>query len=252
MKKVLVLAHRGYRAKFPENSLLAFKKGFEFGADGLECDVQKTKDGKYVIIHDGTVDRTAKNGRTGEVGSMSFRQIRSVDLGSSQKIPELEEFLKAIPSGKFVNIELKDETLTPADCPELCAIILKYIERQRLLVSSFDHSLLPYFKTQKVDIGLLIGEEHAHLGVTGLIRRVIQMKPQSMNLPIQLFKKAGKIPAVAMIRIFRLFGAKIIFWTVNTEDEFRNVFAYGDGIITDQVEFIRARVDESESDHVMR
>ena len=125
MKKVKVLAHRGYRAKFPENSLLSFKKGFEFGADGLECDVQRTKDGKYVIIHDGTIDRTAKDKKKGTVGKMTLKQLKAVDLGSRQSIPELNTFLKAIPEGKYVNMELKDETLTPEYGEELCDIFLK-------------------------------------------------------------------------------------------------------------------------------
>ena len=47
-----LLAHRGYSAKYPENTLLAFKKAFEKKADGIECDLQKSKDNKFVIIHD--------------------------------------------------------------------------------------------------------------------------------------------------------------------------------------------------------
>jgi len=244
MKKVKVLAHRGYRAKFPENSLLAFKKGFEFGADGLECDVQRTKDGKYVIIHDGTIDRTAKDKKKGIVGKMTLKQLKTVDLGKGQSIPEVNAFLKSIPDGKYVNMELKDETLTPEFCPELCDIFLTYIKPENLLVSSFEHSLLPYFKTRNVEIGLLIGSEHMKLGFFGLIKRVRTMRPAYMNLPVQMFEKVGVIPSKILISIFRLLGAKIAFWTVNSDKEFRHAFASGDVIITDEVEFILNKIKE--------
>ena len=51
-------AHRGFSGKYPENTMLAFEKAIEIGADGAELDVQLTKDGEVVIIHDETIDRT--------------------------------------------------------------------------------------------------------------------------------------------------------------------------------------------------
>ena len=51
-------AHRGFSGKYPENTILAFQKAIEVGADGIELDVQLTKDGEVVIIHDETIDRT--------------------------------------------------------------------------------------------------------------------------------------------------------------------------------------------------
>ncbi len=51
-------AHRGFSGKYPENTMLAFEKAVEAGADGIELDVQLTKDGEIVIIHDETIDRT--------------------------------------------------------------------------------------------------------------------------------------------------------------------------------------------------
>ena len=53
-----IYGHRGYSGKYPENTMLAFRKAAEAGCDGIELDVQLTKDGKLVVIHDETVDRT--------------------------------------------------------------------------------------------------------------------------------------------------------------------------------------------------
>lgn len=237
-KNIKVLAHRGYRAKYPENSLLSFRKGFEYGADGLECDVQKTKDGYFVIIHDETIDRTARNKKKGIVGKMTLEKIKTVDLGKKQKIPELNEFLASIPKGKFVNMELKDETLVPSDGPELLEIFLKHIKKENLLVSSFDHSLLDYFRDQRIPIGLLLNETHFNLGFAGILKRVIKYRPAYMNLPVKMFYKIGRVPARIIISIFRLMGCGIALWTVNSREDLEYIYSFSDIIMTDHVEFI--------------
>ena len=64
MTMTKLFGHRGYSGKYPENTLLAFQKAIEAGADGIELDVQFSKDGKLVVIHDETLDRTT----TGKAG----------------------------------------------------------------------------------------------------------------------------------------------------------------------------------------
>lgn len=246
MKKPLVLAHRGYREKYPENTLLAFRKGFEAGADGLECDVQKTADGYYVIIHDETIDRTATDGSRGSVGAMTLASLKTADLGRGERIPELSEFLEILPEGKFINIELKDETLTKDDMPELCGKILSNIGSRELLISSFDHSLLRYFAKRKVRTGFLIGTETRNVCILRLIARIAWMRPCSMNLPIDMFSAFGNRPARILLCLFRVLGMKIFFWTVNTREQFENAYRYGDVIITDRVEEILEMVREKE------
>ena len=70
-------AHRGFSGKYPENTMLAFKKALEAGADGIELDVQMTKDGQVVVIHDEKVDRTT-NG-TGLVRDYTLEELRKLD-----------------------------------------------------------------------------------------------------------------------------------------------------------------------------
>ena len=59
---IYVAAHRGWKTKYPENTIPAFRAAMELGVDQLECDVRVTLDGELVVIHDATVDRTT-NGR---------------------------------------------------------------------------------------------------------------------------------------------------------------------------------------------
>jgi glycerophosphoryl diester phosphodiesterase len=115
---MLILGHRGASADAPENTLAAFNRAFELGADGIELDVTLTKDDVPVVIHDDKVDRTT-NGR-GLVKEMTLDQIKQLDAGAwfgekyrDEKIPTLAETLNAIGSRGLVNIELKTAALRP-------------------------------------------------------------------------------------------------------------------------------------------
>ncbi len=231
-KEVKVLGHRGYRAKYPENTLLSFSKAFAAGADGIECDVQKCGDGHYIIIHDDTIDRIS--GQSGSVADMKLNVLQEVDIGG-QSIPELEEFLNFLPPDKIINIELKEETLTTADCSIICDLLLKYLDRKNLLVSSFDHTLLPYFKEHQVTIGMLLGEKHLGLGFLNISRNILKINPEYLNLPIDIFKHINKYQVYLMISLLKAFKKKIVFWTVNTDQQFALIAGIADIIITDDV-----------------
>ncbi len=106
-------AHRGDIAKAPENTLPAIRLAVEKGAPQIEFDVQTTRDGHLVIMHDGTVDRTT-NG-SGKVSELTFEEIRALDAGSwfqpefkGVGVPTLEEVLKEIPETLLCNVHLKD------------------------------------------------------------------------------------------------------------------------------------------------
>ena len=240
--EVKVLGHRGYRAKYPENTLLAFDKAFEAGAHGIECDVQKCRDGYYIIIHDDKIDSVSD--QSGRVADMTLSDLKKVNVGDSQRIPELEEFLKFLPADKFINIELKEETLTTDDCPVICDMLLKYLDRKNLIVSSFEHTLLPYFKERQVTIGMLLGEKHLGVGIINIIRRIIKIKPEYLNLPVDIFDHKNKYLVYFMIWLLKAFKKKIVFWTVNTDRQFDLIAGVADVIITDDVSGILKRVNQ--------
>ncbi|HID07521.1 MAG TPA: glycerophosphodiester phosphodiesterase, partial [Armatimonadetes bacterium] len=76
----IVIGHRGFSARYPENTLLSFRKAVELGVDGVELDVRLSKDGMAVLMHDATVDRTT-NG-IGAVADLTWEQLRTLDAGS--------------------------------------------------------------------------------------------------------------------------------------------------------------------------
>ena len=75
---IRVQAHRGASAMRPENTLPAFRRAIEFGADGIECDIHLTTDGQYVVCHDNEIDRTS-NG-TGKLSEMTAAEARGYDF----------------------------------------------------------------------------------------------------------------------------------------------------------------------------
>ncbi|MCR5272733.1 MAG: glycerophosphodiester phosphodiesterase [Lachnospiraceae bacterium] len=112
-KRTLVWGHRGASGYAPENTLDSFEKAIELDADGVELDVQLTKDGEIVVIHDETVDRVS--GAKGYVKDTNFDDIRKLDVSlpikdyaKRTRIPTLEEVLNLIKGTKLtINIELK-------------------------------------------------------------------------------------------------------------------------------------------------
>lgn len=112
-----IIAHRGSKGTHPENTLVAFKEAIECGAEGIELDVQFTKDGELVVIHDNKVDRTT-NG-TGEIISFTLKELKALDAGSwfsaqfkEERIPTFSEVLEVLVQEEFkglLNIELKTD-----------------------------------------------------------------------------------------------------------------------------------------------
>lgn len=106
-------AHRGDKACAPENTLAAIRLAVEKGAPQIEFDVQTTRDGRLVIMHDGTVDRTTDG--TGKVSELTFEEIRALDAGSwfgsefkGEQVPTLREVLEEIPKTILCNVHLKN------------------------------------------------------------------------------------------------------------------------------------------------
>ena len=109
-----ISAHRGENVVHPENTLPAFREAIRLGAQQIEFDVQRTKDGRLVIMHDLTVDRTTDG--EGLVSEMTFEQIRKLDSGikkdakfAGSQVPTFEEVLDLMPDNVWLNVHMKDD-----------------------------------------------------------------------------------------------------------------------------------------------
>lgn len=229
-----MLGHRGFRALYPENTLLAFHKAWASGADGVECDIQKTADGRYVVIHDAATDRVT--GVKREIARTALEDLRRLDFGSGERIPELSELLDVIPSGSYLDLELKAETLTSDDSGPIADILDARMQRGNLMVSSFDPQLLLPFRTRGFTVGFLVGEETIDRGVGAAVRALLRLRPQYLNLPIQLVERLGAGCASLLLGLLRVMGFSLLFWTVNTDEQAARVVRAARMIVTDQVD----------------
>jgi len=117
MRNWLRVAHRGASGYAPENTLAAFRRAVELGADAIEMDIHLTADGHVVVLHDATLDRTTN--RTGAVADLSLAEVLAADAGSSfdpvfagERIPTLHDVFDAIPKGVLLVLEIKAEQAT--------------------------------------------------------------------------------------------------------------------------------------------
>lgn len=141
-----VYAHRGYSGKYPENTMLAFQEASLTGCDGIELDVQLTKDGQVVIIHDETLDRTTDG--TGFVRDYTLEELKRFNAAASwngvhgfQAIPSFEEYCQWVqPLALVTDIEIKSGNYYYEGLEEkTLALIWKYGLERKVFFSSFNH-----------------------------------------------------------------------------------------------------------------
>jgi len=244
-KKILVLGHRGYRKKFPENTLLAFSKAFESGADGIECDVQKSSDGVYFIFHDVALNRMT--GFNGDIGSENSVKLKTLHIEKNESIPDIDSFLDSLPADKLVNIELKEETLTVKDS---LAIIEKLNEKKmksNILISSFKHELLPPFKKSGFKTGMLFETDMIKKHPLKQIFSMLRYRPWSLNPPVWMFTGDLQFLIKLFVIAAKILRIKFAFWTVNNKEQFDAVKHFAYAVITDDVEeMVKLRDDNRE------
>lgn len=149
--KTKIIGHRGGVKGYPENTLSAFKKAVEVGADGVEFDVQLTKDGEVVVIHDELINRTmnqtgfVKDYTLSELKEMEIRDPKSNNL-VNQKIPTLQEVLEVVQDLEIINIELKNFLEYPDLETKILKIIKEFQIKDKVIISSYNHMSLQKFK----------------------------------------------------------------------------------------------------------
>ena len=104
-----IVGHRGASAHAPENTLAAFRRALEDGAQLLECDVHLSADGQVVVMHDETVDRTAAPDsplRTGAISDLTRAQLDAVLLADGERVPSLAELLEMTTAPLFIEVKV--------------------------------------------------------------------------------------------------------------------------------------------------
>ena len=151
-----IFGHRGYSGKYPENTLKAFEMAVEMGADGIELDVQMSKDGQLVVIHDEMIDRTS-NGK-GWVKDYTYEELLTFNFNQLypemgwMKIPLLSEVYELIkPTDLMINVELKTGIVFYPIEEKVLALTKEYGLEDRVIYSSFNHESILKIKELKKD-----------------------------------------------------------------------------------------------------
>ncbi len=214
-----IFAHRGASGYAPENTLPAFEMAEKQGADGIELDVQLTKDGEVVVIHDEKIDRTGTG--KGYVRDYTLRELKDLSFHNQMeqyqgvKLPTLREVLELVKPGKMeVNIELKTGIFWYPGIEEKTMKIVKDMGMAgRVVYSSFNH-----YSVQKVrsldaqaetaylfsDVICDVEKYAEKTGVNGL-------HPAVYHLYMSDFMKR-----------YRDSGLKVRVWTVNRESDMKS------------------------------
>ena len=247
--RVLNFAHRGASHDAPQNTLAAFRLAREMGADGVELDVQVSRDGEAVVIHDFTVDATTDG--QGRVADKTLAELKELDAGSwfderfaGQRIPTLQEVIIEVGHQLLLNIELKTKGFgNPALVAEVVRLIEDHNLVHRVIVSSFNPFALRRVKklNHRIPTGLLYHFDlPAHL-IRALL--VFLADPDALHPEKHLISQE-------YVDWARERGYRVNVWTVDEPAEMERLIALGvDGIITNRPDVLRG-ILEIGGDHV--
>ena len=224
MKRTLVWAHRGASGYAPENTLEAFQKAVELGADGIELDVQMTKDGQLVVIHDETVDRTSYS--KGWVKDYLYEDLKKLNVNrnfpeyGTVGIPTLEEvYLLIRPTGLRINTEIKTGIVFYEGIEEKAVALAAWLGmEERIVYSSFNHRSVMRIKEFAPQAETAFLYEDGFLDMPEYASRhgVRALHPALYNLQYPGF-----------LEECRRRDIKIRTWTVNEPEHMKLVCGYG-------------------------
>jgi glycerophosphoryl diester phosphodiesterase len=230
--KSQIWAHRGASFYAPENTLEAFDIAVKQKADGIELDVQLSKDGELVVIHDETIDRVSDG--TGFVKDYNLNELKKFNFGKLfphfgfSAIPALEEVYRLLkPTDLIINVELKTGIIFYKGIEEkLIKLAKKMNMEDRIIYSSFNHySLLKLREIKKdVKIGLLVSDLYVDILDYAVKLGADALHPIGYMLKLPGFIEESKAK-----------NMKLHVWTVDDDEEIRLLNAQGiDAIITNK------------------
>ena len=244
-------AHRGASLRAPENTLEAFRLAVLSGAGGLELDVHMTSDGRVVVIHDDSVDRTTEG--TGLVRRMTLHEVQSFDAGyrftpdggntytyrgRGVRVPELGEVLREFPGHK-VNIDVKEEqpgveaalleTIKDAgagDCVLVVSEMPAVVERVRELsgnsisTGAFRQEIRDFYRMSRLRLEFLVRPPY-----------------DALQVPVEYGGR--EVVTSRFVKAAHNRGVRVDVWTIDDLDEMRRLLELGaDVIMTNRPEVL--------------
>jgi glycerophosphoryl diester phosphodiesterase len=241
----LVMAHRGGKGLWPENTLYAFDQAVALGVDVLEMDIHRTADGVLLVLHDDSVDRTTDG--TGPVDALSLEEVKALDAGydwtpddgqtfpyrgQGITVPTLEEVFAAYPAMPM-NIEIKPDE--PSFAAPLCQLIRDYGVADRVLIASFHADAIQAFRQECPEVATTAAEsEVIPLFVLGKVFLEGVYSPRTEAVQVPEYQAGLRVLTPRFVDAAHRRGLQVHAWTINDADDMRRLLDLGlDGIITD-------------------
>ncbi|MHB0912909.1 MAG: glycerophosphodiester phosphodiesterase [Armatimonadota bacterium] len=214
------IAHRGFSAAAPENTLAAFRMAIEAGAEFMECDARRAADG-LAVIHDATVDRTTDG--SGPVADLTLRELAALDAGSwfapefaAEGIPSLAEVLDLAKDRITLIVEIKEEG-TEDEVVRMVrergmmgqVIFVSFFEKVGMRLPDLPFGLLVYREEP-------VGEEEA-----------VRMADEAANVNAVMLGANYKSVTPALVRACHAANMRAMAWTVDDLDEMRRLAEMG-------------------------
>jgi len=223
-----IVAHRGWSGKAPENTMAAFELAASDPRIGwIELDVQLSKDGVPVVIHDFTLKRTT--GAAGRVKDYTFAELEKLDCGSwfsknfaGERIPSLEQVLLAMKDQVKLNIELKTAIdLYPGLEKTVTDLIRSYSWTNNVVLTSFDHYAVQ--RARIIDPSI-----HTGLILSGL---PMMVKEQLRFTGASMLSMDYRFLSAAFVHDILASGIDLMAWTVNDPEAIRSMLAMDEGLM---------------------
>ncbi len=240
-QKPIIISHRGASGEAPENTLASIIRAKELNTDMIEIDVHLSKDGKLVIMHDYSVDRTTN--AKGKIKELEYEYLRTLDAGSwfaeefaGERILNLDEVMTVLHGDWKLLIEIKSP---PENTTEIEKLVIEHIQRHQAhewcIIQSFDSQVLDNvrFFDPKIEVHkLVVGNiPILPLHYDTKLRWGSIMKYSQYDAINPHYKFIGK----SKIKRIQKRGQKVYSWTINKDKHILKMAAKGvDGIITNE------------------
>ena len=244
-----IIAHRGASHDAPENTLASVNLAWRQHADAVEIDVQFSKDGKLVVIHDNSTRRTGRVNK--KVSEQTLSELRRLDVGrwrgrtwSGQRIPTLDEVLATVPHGKRLYVELK---CGPDGLAEFIRIARGSVnQRPPLVAIGFSRQMMTQLKAQMPELEVCWISKFRRSWKTGRWTpgaAELIAAAQASGLDGVDLDASGPVNA-ALVNPLKAAGLKVCVWTVDTPARARKLIAAGvDGITTNRPGWLIEKLD---------
>lgn len=231
----LVFAHRGGAKLAPENTIEAFDRGLDAGADGLELDVRLSGDGEVVVMHDPTIDRTTR--RRGPVSRYTAAELAEVN------VPKLSDVLQRYRDAALI-VELKEPAIRLASA--VVDLICHHDAVDRVAVGSFHPAAVKTARHREPRIPTGASKPEIRLALYASYLGIAPFWASYRSLQVPERSRGRRIVSRRLVRMAHAAGLVVQVWTINAEQDIRRLLGWGvDAIISDRPD-LAARIVREE------